>query len=310
MAWRVLVTGSEGFAGKHLCRALETAGHAVIGCSRRIAPETPNRVECDLSDTLATFDLFEAIDPPTHIVHLAAITYLPDAEIDPDGVIDENVGGITNLLAAVAAQENRPRVVFASSCQAYGPPEFLPITEEHPLRPDHPYGVSKRLAEDTCLLMVRNQNLDVVIARPFNHTGPGHRPEFSLAGFARQIARIEAGRAEPVLRVGNLESRRDYLDVRDVVRAYVMLLEHGATGEAYNICRGESVSMRELLSRLLKMSRVPIGVEPDPARMRASDIPDLFGTHAKLSAATGWQPRIAVEAMLTNLLDYWRTEEA
>lgn len=308
MGWRVLVTGSEGFVGRHLCRALESAGHDVMGCSRSVAPGQPNRFVCDLTDTLATMDLFDRIPPPTHIVHLAAMTFLPDADKDPDRVIDANVSSTTNLLATVAANEIEPRILFVSSCQAYGPPNTLPITEKHPLHPEHVYGISKRMAEDTCRTMVKSEGLDIVIARPFNHTGPGHRPEFSLAGFARQIARIEAELEAPVLHVGNLESRRDYLDVRDVVEAYIRLLEDGEAGEAYNVCRGVSESMQAMLDQLLKQVRAPIAVETDPARMRASDIPDLYGSFEKLRALTGWEPEVPVEDMLRTLLDYWREQ--
>lgn len=310
MAWSVLVTGSEGFVGRHVCHALEAAGHKVFGCGRSISPDRPNRYPCDLRDTLATLDLFDRLPGLTHVVHLAALTFLPDAEKHPDHVIDANVHGITNVLAAVGARETRPRVLFVSSCQAYGPPESLPIGEDHPLRPEHVYGISKRMAEETCQAMVRNEGVDVVVARPFNHTGAGHRPEFSLSGFARQIASIEAGLNEPVLHVGNLQSRRDYLDVRDVVRAYLLLLEHGQTGEAYNVCRGTSMSMQDMLDLLLNESSVAIAVERDPARMRASDIPDLYGSYDKLRGATGWSPEISVETMLSDLLAYWREQVA
>lgn len=268
----------------------------------------PNRFPCDLTDTLTTLEMFERIPPPTHIVHLAAMTFLPDAEKNPDRVIDANVGGVTNLLAAAAANELDARILFASSCQAYGPPQSLPITEDHPLRPDHVYGISKRMAEDTCRAMIRHEGLDIVIARPFNHTGPGHRPEFSLAGFARQIARIEAGLDEPMLHVGNLESRRDYLDVRDVVAAYVLMLENGESGESYNVCRGASERMRDMLDALLRLAGASIAVRPDPSRMRSMDIPNLYGSAKKLHARTGWEPRIPVNRMLEDLLNYWRDQ--
>lgn len=305
MTWRVLVTGSEGFVGKHLCEALTAAGHEVHGCSRHV-PKRADRIACDVTDTLATLALFDQVPAPTHVVHLAAMTYLPDADKQPDQVIDANVGGVTNLLAAIAAHELSPRILFVSSCQAYGRPESLPITENHPLNAEHVYGVSKRMAEETCRTMMNSEGLDVVIARPFNHTGPGHRPEFALAGFARQIARIEAGLDEPVLRVGNLEPRRDYLDIRDVTAAYMQLLDKGETGEAYNVCRGHSEGMQAMLDMLLKHSDATIAVETDPARMRAVDLPDLYGSYAKLHALTGWEPQISVAAMLNGLLDYWR----
>ncbi len=309
MSWRVLVTGSEGFVGKHLCQSLESAGHQVLGCGRTVAPYTPRRYRCDLTDTIATLDLFDLIEPPTHIVHLAAMTFLPDADRQPDKVIDANVGGLTNLLAAVASRDYRPRVLFVSSCQVYGPPEFLPITEDHPLRPDHTYGISKRMAEDVCQSMIRNEDMDIVIARPFNHTGPEHRPEFSLAGFAQRLARIEEGLDPPVLRVGNLDPRRDYLDVTDVVRAYVGLLDHGEVGQTYNVCRGSSEPMEALLELLLASTSSPVSVESDPPRVRTNEIMNIYGSFDKIHALTRWEPEISIEVMLSGLLAYWRSRE-
>ncbi|HEU5395306.1 MAG TPA: GDP-mannose 4,6-dehydratase, partial [Candidatus Methylomirabilis sp.] len=182
----------------------------------------------------------------------------------------------------------------------------LPLTEDRPLQPLTPYGISKAAAEQVGLFYRRARGLPVVVARAFNHTGPGQEPAFVCSDFARQIARIEAGQAEAVLRVGDLAARRDFSDVRDVVRAYGLLLEKGTPGEVYNVCSGKAWSIGEILGILRGLAGRPIAVEADPARGRSEDVPALVGSFAKLEAATGWRPAIPLERTLKEMLDSWR----
>jgi len=177
-----------------------------------------------------------------------------------------------------------------------------PITEDHPIGPTTPYGVSKLAQEMTA----RESPVDTLLARPFNHAGPGQSPAYATSAFAQQIAEIEAGRREAVLRVGNLDAKRDITDVRDTVRAYHALIERGAVRRPYNVCSGKTYSMRALLDVLLSLARVHVRVETDPARLRPSDTPVVHGSHARLTADTGWQPQIPIERTLSDLLDHWR----
>jgi GDP-4-dehydro-6-deoxy-D-mannose reductase len=198
------------------------------------------------------------------------------------------------------------------SAEEYGPvgPEEMPIREDAPLRPASPYAVSKVAQGALALLYGPAGGLRVVLARPFHHTGPGRGEAFAESSFARQIAEIEAGRQPPVLKVGNLEAVRDFADVRDVVRAYWMLLEKGAAGAAYNVCTGRGRRIRDLLDRLLAASSARVEVRVDPERLRPSDVPAQVGDPSRLRAATGWEPRIPLERTLLDLLDDWRARTA
>ncbi|MBI2080707.1 MAG: GDP-mannose 4,6-dehydratase, partial [candidate division NC10 bacterium] len=219
-----------------------------------------------------------------------------------------NAGGTVSLLEAAAAAAPGARVLVIGSAEAYGEVEEddLPLTEDRPLRPLTPYGLSKAAAEKVALFYARSRGLPVLVARAFNHTGPGQEPTFVCSDFARQIARIEAGLTGAVLRVGDLTARRDFSDVRDVVRAYDLLLEKGTPGETYNVCSGRAWSIGEILEILRGLAGTPIAVEADPTRGRSEDVPVLVGSFAKLEAATGWRPAIPLPRTLKDLLDSWR----
>jgi GDP-4-dehydro-6-deoxy-D-mannose reductase len=184
----------------------------------------------------------------------------------------------------------------------------LPLTEDHPLRPTNPYAISKAAADHYCSYLAKT-GFNVVCARPFNHTGPGQSDLFVLSSFARQIARIELGKNPPVLRVGNIQTSRDFSHVSDVVRAYELLALNGKTGEAYNISSGRPTVVRDALDELLNLSSTTITVEQDPERMRPVDVPISYGSHEKLTADVGWRPEIKFETLLKELLDYWRERE-
>ena len=287
---RALVTGASGFVGKHLCTALADAGWDVVPAGA--AHESETYLPIDLGDEQS---LRAAIDiaKPDVVFHLAAIAAVPDALADPLGVYEVNALGTARLTHAVRTYRDddgtAPRIVFASSSDVYGrrEPDEYPLLESYALRPENPYSASKAAAEAILLGEARSFGLDVVIARAFNHIGPGQSDRFAIASFAAQLAQIAEG-GSPVLLVGNLEAKRDFLDVRDVVAAYIALAIHGISGEIYNVSSGTAISMREMLGKLIAAARVPVEVREDPERMRPSDTPVAYGSSDKIRAATGW----------------------
>lgn len=306
---RVLVTGIGGFVGPWLTRALEEHGHAVHGLVRD-GDEPPPGVPRHRADVTRRGEVEAALRDvrPDGIIHLAAISFVPEAENDPETAYHINVGGTVALMAAMRAVTPSARLLWVGSSDAYGAvtPGDLPVTEETPFRPLSVYGASKAAGDVTAGQWARSYGLDVVRARPFNHTGPGQRATFVSAAFARQIARMERGEQEPVLRVGNADPVRDFSDVRDVMAGYVALLERGRTGEAYNLCSGEGVSIAEVIALLRTHARVPMRVWSDPALRRPVEIERVVGSHAKATAETGWAPRIPLTDTLRDLLDDWR----
>jgi GDP-4-dehydro-6-deoxy-D-mannose reductase len=310
---RVLITGMNGFAGSHLAELLiaETAWF-LIGASRNATGErTSPRMawwNVDLRDADAVKRLIR-LERPDLIVHLAAQPYVPAAWDDPWATFEMNVRPQQNLFDALVANRLTPRIVIASSNEVYGPPVDtgdLPFRESRPTMPVNPYGVSKVAQEAMALQYRRSHGLDIVVARPFNHVGPRQTMTSVANQFAQQIAEIEAGLREPVLRVGNMTAQRDFTDVRDVARAYLALIKLGDPGEIYNICSGQPRPVQALLDTLLSQSRIAVTVEPDPAKMRPADTLVSYGSNEKLSAATGWAPRLPFEQTVADLLDDWR----
>jgi len=314
---RVLVTGITGFVGPWLATALVDAGHEVHGVVRDGGPWP--RLSLLPSDVLHRAELDEnslgavvrAVQPGA-VVHLAGVSFVPAAERDPLGAYRTNVGGLLALLAAVRAHASRARVVAVASSDVYGAvrADELPITEETPFRPVTVYGATKAAADVTASQWARAYELDVVRARPFNHTGPGQDAGFVCSALARQLALIEAGRQEPVVRVGNPDPVRDFSDVRDVVAGYIALLERGRAGEAYNLCSGEGVSIAEVIAILRTHARVPVRVHSDPALRRPVDVPRIVGSHARATRDTGWTARIPLADTLGALLADWRVRIA
>ena len=307
MGKRVLVTGSEGFVGGVLCPYLEAQGHEVLGCDLRIPEDTTGRKALDINDPSSIRDALEWANPDV-VYHLAAVTFVPDAMRDPLGVMETNFHGTIRLITEMKARCPDARLLFVSTSEAYGAPQRLPVTEDHPLNPDNPYALSKASADHYCRYVVQSGELDIVRLRPFNHTGPGQSPDFVMPSFARQIAHMEAGKAEPVLRVGNLEAARDFLHVNDVVRAYSMALSGCEAGEAYNICSGEAMPIQRALDALVSLSEVEVQVEIDPLRLRPVDVPEVCSSHQKFTDATGWHPEIPLRRLLKDLLESWRAQ--
>jgi GDP-4-dehydro-6-deoxy-D-mannose reductase len=317
---RVLVTGIGGFVGPALVEALRGAGHEVHGIVRG-APERPRLTAlglapgmvhgAEISDTEAVAAIVGALAPEA-IVHLAGFAFLPDAERDPAAAYRTNLGGTLAVLGAVRGRAPRARVLAVASGDVYGdvPAGNLPITEDTPLRPLTVYGASKAAADLAAGQWSRAYGLDVLRVRPFNHTGPGQEARYVCSALARQLALIEAGRQPPVVRAGNLDPVRDFSDVRDIAAGYVALLARGRTGEAYNLCSGEGVSIAEVIALLRTHCRVPVRVQSDPTLRRPVDVPRIVGSHARATADTGWAPRISLAETLGVVLEDWRRRVA
>ncbi len=293
---RVLVTGSKGFVAQWLLAHLEAIGDHITGLD----------AEVDITDAPALTDAITGAAPDA-ICHLAAQASVGASWKDQAATYAVNTFGALNVLEAARACNRPPRVLLISSSEVYGrvQSEDLPIREEQPFAPVSPYAASKAAAELIGLQAWLGGGLEVVRARPFNHTGPGQRPDFVVPALAKQVAALAAS-GSGVLETGNLEARRDLTDVRDVVRAYRLLLESGAPGEVYNVCRGEAVSIHEVARRLLALAGVDAEMVVDPARIRPVDLPELRGDPGRLLAATGWVPEIPLDDTLAAVLEYWR----
>ena len=310
----VLITGIGGFVGGHLTpylldRGLNVCGTLRPGRDSGLAADPAGRVRLYPVDVRQAAAVKRVVDEvrPDYIFHLAAVSSVFQSWRTPAAVMRTNAIGAINLLEAVRASGRRPRLQMAGSSEEYGmvAPGDLPVTEDAPLMPLSPYAVSKVAQDRLAYQYFRSFNLPVVVTRAFNTTGPGRPPTYVLSRFAREIVRVERG-AKPVISVGNLDARRDFLDVRDLVRAFWDVVRLGDPGEAYNICSGEARSIREALEMLLSLTTARIEIRRNPALMRPADLPVMQGDAAKFRARTGWQPEIPFEQTLKDLLDYWR----
>jgi len=295
---RALVTGGNGFAGKHLAAALRARGDDVVTAGRAGDGGAVDLV-LEMTDDGSVRAALERAKPEV-VFHLAAQAFVPEATRDPLGTYEVNALGTARLLEAVRQLGGpAPRVVVASSGEVYGARDAAeqPLRETLAPRPLTTYAASKVASEAIALASARTYGIPVIVTRAFNHIGPGQSERFAVPAFARGLAAIAAG-GKPLLEVGNLTARRDFLDVRDVVEAYIALAERGESGEIYNVCSGTPVAMQEVLRRLILLARVPVEVREDPARLRPSDVPLAYGDNAKLCAATGWAPRYALDRSL------------
>jgi GDP-4-dehydro-6-deoxy-D-mannose reductase len=297
---RVLVTGSTGFVAQWLVAHLLSRGDQVTGLD----------TEVDVTDAPVLTDAVTG-DAPDAICHLAAQASVGASWKDQTATYAVNTMGALNVIEAALACNHPPRLLLISSSEVYGrvQPEDLPIRETHPFAPVSPYAASKAAAELIGLQAWLGQGLEVVRARPFNHTGPGQRLDFVVPALARQVAAAVSGGTR-VLETGNLDARRDITDVRDVVRAYRELLESAHPGEVYNVCRGEAVSIEEVARGLLAVAGVDLDIVIDPARVRPVDLPELRGDPSRLHAATGWTPEIPFDRTLADVLAYWQRLES
>jgi len=293
---RVLVTGSKGFVGHWLTAHLKDRGDDVVGLD----------TEVDITEPAGLRD-FVADAAPEAICHLAARASVAASFGASEATYQVNTVGTANVLDAALGCSRPPRVLLVSSSEVYGrvTPGQLPLGEDQPFAPVSPYAASKAAAELIGLQAWLGSGLEVVRARPFNHTGPGQRPDFVVPALAEQIAEAVASGAER-LSTGNLDARRDLSDVRDVVRAYRMLLVDGRPGEVYNVCRGQAVSIREVAERLLALAGVDLPIVVDPQRVRPVEIPELRGDAGRIEAAVGWRPQFDLDRTLADVLEYWR----
>jgi len=312
---RALITGITGFVGSHLAEYLLSQGVEVVGTARwRSRTDNIDHLgdrvqlaECDLRD-FASVKRVLASTAPDRIYHLAAQSFVQSSWQAPEETLTTNIVGQLHLLEALRDVKAEVRVQIAGSSEEYGlvKPDETPIKETNPLRPLSPYAVSKVGQDLLAYQYHQSYGMHLVRTRAFNHTGPRRGRVFATSNFASQIAEMEAGRGEPVLRVGNLEAQRDFTDVRDVVKGYVLALEKGEPGEVYNLCSGVARSIQEVVDILLGMATIKIRVEQDPARMRPSDVLILLGDCTKLQELTGWKPTIPFEETLRDLLNWWR----
>jgi GDP-4-dehydro-6-deoxy-D-mannose reductase len=318
----VLATGISGFAGSHLADfLLQLSGQPldIYGTYYREDIEQShlrgvlsrlNLTSCDITNSQALKELLRNSKPDV-IFHLAGISYVPQAEQEKTAAFQINAAAVHHLLEGVSEIVPKARVILISTSEVYGKvsPEEVPLTESHAVRPHNVYGASKAAMEIIAKEALASENLDIVILRAFNHIGPRQSDRFVVSNFARQIARIQLGLQEPLLRVGDLSPQRDFTDVRDIVRGYWMTALAGKKGEVYNICSGRACSIHEIPTRLSELAKVQPEMTTDPSRLRKNDLPVLQGSFQKLKADTGWEPEYSLEKSLKDILDYWVMEE-
>lgn len=294
---RLLVTGASGFVGHHVQAAV---AQGLFGEAEFIA--APNG--WDIRDVDATREVV-ALHRPDNVLHLAAQSFVPRSFEDPRETFEINAIGTLNLLQALAAHGFDGRLVYASSGDVYGrvPENALPVDEHRVPEPRSPYAASKIAAEQICLQWGRTEALDAIIARPFNHVGPGQDARFVLPALARQVVEIERGRQPPVIEAGDIDTTRDFTDVRDVVAAYAAMFRAGIPGRTYLVASGRERRVRELLETMCSLAGVAPQIHQDPGKLRPAEQRRMVASAALLAADTGWQPRIPFETTLTDILD-------
>ena len=309
---RLLITGATGFAGRHLtsyCAARGHEVHALVRPGREGAADPRATVHAaDLRDPAALARLLGDLEPDA-VAHLAGASSVGSSFADPLGTWDVNLGGTLALLEALreAAPEARALVVSSGEIHGRVPLEDLPVGPDTPLRPLSPYGASKAAADLAAGQYRAAYGLPALRVRAFNHVGPGQDPRFVLPSVARQIAQAEHdGRERVDVRVGNVDTRRDFTDVRDMVRAYLAVIERGDPDAVYMACSGRSRPVRELIEGLAPLARIPVTFASDAGLRRAGEQPDLYGSPARLRDDTGWTPEIPIETTLADTLDWWR----
>ena len=292
---KLLLVGGSGFVGSHMRVALE-ATCSVVATGREVDVRNPEQLRALIARV-----------QPDQVVHLAAITTLRESFDSPRDSYDINFLGTLNLLMALRECHFAGRMLFISSSEVYGllTEHDLPVSESRLPKPLSPYAVAKIAAEALCYQWSQTEKFEIVTARPFNHIGPGQTERFAIADFGRQVAAIKLGLSKPVIHVGDIDTTRDFTDVRDVVSAYRLLLEQGRSGEIYNVCSGTERSIRSLVERMCMLTGVSVELRADPARLRPSEQRRVRGSNAKLVTDTGWVPNCSLDRTLSDIVTSW-----
>ena len=305
---RALVTGCNGFVGRALVTRLISAGYEVWGADRSDDDSFAGKkhLRGDLSDEQFVASVIDESQPAC-IVHLAAQSSVAKSFDEPVATFRDGTAPALHILEHTRAKQLGTRVLLVGSADEYGTvkPSQLPLREDAPVLPESPYALAKSIQNSFGSMYSKLYRVDVMMTRSFNHTGPGQREAFVLSSFAKQIAEIRRGLRDAEMEVGNLDVRRDFLDVRDVCDAYVVLLKKGRMGETYNVCSGQAYGVGDLLRELCKLAGVHVSIRVDVKRLRPVDTPELRGDTSKMSSHTGWSPKIAIQDTLKALLDYW-----
>lgn len=294
---KTLIIGHNGFVGTHLQRLMPIVS---LGGDKRVDICNAEQLQSSLAEI-----------QPEAIIHLAAQSNVPQAFKNPQQTYDVNFQGTFNLLQALDRINFRGKLLYISSGEVYGvtQPEMLPVKESYLLRPRNPYAVSKVAAEALCYQWSQEGRFEIVIVRPFNHIGPGQNISFSISNFAKQISDIKKGKSPLVIEVGDLDVTRDFTDVRDVARAYQLLLEHGVNGEIYNVCSGQERSLSSMLEKLLECAHIQPVIKASKERVRTVELRRNYGCCDKLIRETGWKPQIPLLTTLNDILKYWEKRE-
>lgn|SRR3989338_4195332 len=304
---KVFISGVNGFVGEHLSSFFLSKGFQVYGNGR--SDFKKNEIKYYKLDILDSKRLKSAISKikPEIIVHLAAFSSVKGCNENP-GICEEiNVTGTKNILDSAAVLKEKPKILVVSSGEVYGN-QKPPFRETLKLLPISPYGQIKKKQEEVCMDYFKKHSLRIIIARSFQHAGPGQQPIYAISDFAKQIAEIEKKIREPVIKVGNIDVKRDFTDIRDVVKAYLLAIEKCTDGETYNICSGKPHSIGEILQKMVSYTDAKIKIIQDPAKIRTNNIPILQGDCTKFMECTGWRPEIPIEDTLKDTLNFWRNK--
>ncbi len=309
---RALVTGCNGFVGRALVGRLVSAGYEVWGVDRSDAgpaASVTKHLHGDLNEEEFVASVVEEAKPSC-IVHLAAQSSVAKSFDEPTQTLRDSAAPALHIVEHARRTQSSARVLLVGSADEYGPvsPAQIPVREDVAANPESPYALAKVIQNSVGRMYAKLYRVDAMMTRSFNHTGPGQRDAFVLSSFAKQIAEIRRGLRAAEMEVGNLDVRRDFLDVRDVCDAYVVLLKKGRMGETYNICSGQSYRVGDLLRELCTLAGVHVSIRVDVKRLRPVDTPELRGDPSKMSSHTGWSPKISIQDTLKSLLDYWDGE--
>ncbi len=310
---KAMIIGAGGFVGSYLIDCLHNEFNMDVYATKlpNMEFEHPFATVCDL-DIMSKDDIVELFYDvrPDYIFHLAAQSSVSVAWKNPMLTIDVNIKGSVNVMEAVRELYYKPRILIIGSGEEYGHIKEgdTPINEDTVLRPGNIYAATKACQNMIGSIYAKAYDLELMLVRAFNHMGPGQAPLFVVSDFCKQVAEIELGLKEPVIRVGNLSAMRDFTDVRDVVRAYALLIQNGIAGETYNVGSGNAMEIRKILDIIVGMSTAEINVEVDPNKIRPVDVPIIEADITKINEVTGWKPSIPIEQTLKEVLDYWRNE--